>query len=133
MIALAVCALAEDAMLLEDRGVSPLIFKTDPIQAEVAFTNCCYDPEVFCHVLDDTMALSKFSVAAGSTTSAPEDPDCVIFERNETVGGFSDKFAASTSATHAEKPKGVTAELRKERSGELVNSLQRGPYKLTLS
>ena len=80
----------------------------------MASTRCCYDPEVFCDLLDDNMALSKFSAAVGSTTSVPEDPDCVIFECNEAVGGFSDEFAASAGAAHAEKHKGVTTELLKK-------------------
>jgi len=47
MIGSAVGALAEDAMPWEDRGVVRLMFKADLIQAEVASTSCCYDPEVF--------------------------------------------------------------------------------------
>ena len=68
---------------------------------------------MFCNLLDDSIALSRFSAAVESTTSVPEDPDCVIFECNAAVGGSSDEFAASAGATHAEKPKGVTAELLK--------------------
>ena len=79
----------------------------------MASTSCCYDPEVFCNLLDDNMALSKCSAAVGSTTSVPEDTNCVIFECKEAVGGFSDEFTASVCATHAEKPKGVTSELLK--------------------
>ena len=79
----------------------------------MASTSYCYDPEVFCNFLDDNMTLSKFSVAVGSTASVPEDPDCVIFECNEAVGGFFDGFAASADAVHAENSKRVAAELLK--------------------
>ena len=49
-------------------------------------TSCCCDPEVFYNLLDDNLALSNFSAAVRSTTSVPKDPDCVIFECNESVG-----------------------------------------------
>ena len=80
----------------------------------MASTSCCYYPEVFCNLIDDNMALSKFSAAVESITSVPEDPDYVIFECNKAVGGFSGGFAASASAAHAKKPKGGTAELFKK-------------------
>jgi hypothetical protein len=69
---------------------------------------------VFCGLLDGNMALSNCFAAVGSTTSVPEDPDCVIFECNAAVGGFSDGFTASAGATHVEKPKGTTDELLKK-------------------
>ena len=50
-------------------------------------------------------------MAVGSTTAVPEDPDCVIFECQEAVGGFADNFTAAADAAHAEKPKGVSADL----------------------
>ena len=75
MIGSVVGALAEDTMPWEDRGVARLMFKADLIQAEVASTSCCYDPEVFCDLLDDNLALSKLSAAVGSTTSVSDDPD----------------------------------------------------------
>ena len=111
MIGSAVGALVEDAMPWEDRGVAQLMFKADPIRAEVASTSCCYDLEVFCDLLDDNMVFSKFSDDVGSTVEVPGDPDCVIFECTEAGGGFSDKFVAYAGATHAEKPKDVTAEI----------------------
>ena len=69
MIDSAVGALAEDTLPWEDRRVANLVSKADPIRAEVAFTSCCYDSEVFYNFLDDNMALSKFSTSVGSTTS----------------------------------------------------------------
>ena len=75
--------------------------------------SCWYDPEVICDLLDDNMAVSKFSAALGSTTSVPEDPDCVIFKCSEVVDGFYDESAASAAVAHTEKPKGVTVELLK--------------------
>ena len=48
MIGTAVGPLAEDAMPWEDSGTTHLVFKADPIRAEVALsTSCCYDPEVY--------------------------------------------------------------------------------------
>ena len=93
---------------------------------------CCYNPEVFCHLLDNTLALSKCSSAGSSTVSITRDPDCVIIEFNEVVGTFSDEFYASAGAAHADKPKGVTAELL-EKCEELMNPLQEGSLKLPLS
>ena len=90
----------------------------------MASTSCCYDPEVFCDLLHEHIGLSKFSTAVGSTTAVPEDPDCVIFEYQEAVGGFADNFTAAGSTAHAEKPKKVSADLVPKRYGKLIMILQ---------
>ena len=104
-------ALVEDEKPWEDRGILALMFKSDPIRAEVTSTSCCYAHEIFCDLLDEDIELFKFSTAVGSTTAVPDDPDCVIFECHEAVGGFSNSFQTTASAAHAEKPKGVSADL----------------------
>ena len=38
-----------------------------------------FDPELFCDLLDDEIALSKFSGAVGSTTANLQNPDCETF------------------------------------------------------
>ena len=93
------------------------LFRMDAIRAEVASVSCTYDPVLFCDLLDDNIALSKFATAVGSTTAKYQDPDSVIdfwddpepnVEHISEGSALMDVFA---SATHAEKPKGVNAEL----------------------
>ena len=47
-------------------------FKKGAIRSEVASVSCAYDPVIFCDILDDNIALSKFSTAVGSTTDSPK-------------------------------------------------------------
>ena len=54
-------------------------FKQDEIRYEVASVSCAYDPVLFCDLLDDNIALSKFSTAFGNTTASPKDPDIVMY------------------------------------------------------
>ena len=52
-------------------------FKSGQILAQVANVNGVLDPEVLCDMLDERIALSKFSAAVGrNTTANPQDPDC---------------------------------------------------------
>ena len=71
MIGSAVATLAEEEMPWEDRGLSALLFKPDPIRAEVASTSCCYDPEVFCDLLHKHIGLFTILTAVGSNTAVP--------------------------------------------------------------
>ena len=64
-----------------DRQISEerIRFKADPICAQVADLSCVLNPEVLCDILDEQLALSKFSAAIGSTVANPKYPDCAIF------------------------------------------------------
>ena len=64
-----------------DRQISEerIRFKADPICAQVADLSCVLNPEVLCDILDEKLALSKFSAAIGSTVANPKYPDCAIF------------------------------------------------------
>ena len=53
-------------------------FKQNTIRSEVASVSCAYDPVLFCDLLDDNIALSKFSTAFGNTTASPKDRDSVM-------------------------------------------------------
>ena len=93
-------------------------FKQGTIRSEVASISFAYDPVLFCDIFDDNNALSNFSTAVVSTTYSPKDPDSVVdlryihqyldCEYLGSINKFMDSFA---SATHAENPKGVDAEL----------------------
>ena len=89
------------------------MFKTDAIRVEVASISCAYDPVLFCGLLNANISLSKLSASVGSTTVKQQDPDCVvdIWYKCKSVGAGSDYMEELTSTYHAEKPKGVDAEL----------------------
>ena len=56
------------------------LFKQDAIRYELASASCAYDLVLvlFCDILDDNIANSKFSTAVGSTTASPKYPESVI-------------------------------------------------------
>ena len=93
-------------------------FKQYAIRFEVSSVSCTYDPVLFCNLLDDKIALSKFSTDFGSTTDSPKYPDSVMdlwdiprhhdCEYLGPIKNFMDTFA---SATHAENPTGVDSKL----------------------
>ena len=89
------------------------MFKTDAIRSEVASISCAYYPLLFCDLLDDNISLSKFSTSVGSTTVKQQDPESEmnIWDQCESVGLGSGHMDAFASASHAENPKGVDAEL----------------------
>ena len=74
----AVTVETKDCRTSEELETDCELFKMDAIQAEVASMSCAYDPVLFCDLLDEQIALSKFSAAAGSTTARHQDPDSVI-------------------------------------------------------
>ena len=107
---------ADNARTHDELSNERLVFKADPIRSDVASIIIVFDPEVFCDLLDDQISLSKFSSAVGSTTGNPQNPDCEILENTQDTDcemlDASDKMMNGfSSATHAEKPKGVSAEL----------------------
>ena len=90
------------------------LFKMDPVCAEVAAISCTYDPVLFCDLLDDHIALSKFSTAVGSTTARIQDPDSVMdfWDSDSDYASVTDDLKdAFAGASHAEKPKGVDSKL----------------------
>ena len=98
----------KDCRTSEELETDCELFKLDPIRAEVASMSCAYDPVLFCHLLDEQIALSKFSAAVGSATVRHQDPNSVIdFWEDPAVTNKE----ACVGASHAEKPKGVDAEL----------------------
>ena len=111
---------------MEDSGVTKTseeydddceLFRMDTIRAKVASVSCAYDPVLFCDLLDDNIALSKFATAVGSMPATSQDPDSVIDFWDdpepdvEHIGEGSALIDVFASATHAEKPKGVYSEL----------------------
>ena len=68
MISSAVSACSEGIMT-EDKAMNArLLFKSDPIRAEVSAVISVFDQEVLNDILNDRMALSKLAAAVGSTT-----------------------------------------------------------------
>ena len=77
-----------------------------------------YDQVLFCDLLDDGIALSKFSTAVGSTSAILKDPESVMdlwdsprYPDCEYLGSIKKFMDAFTSATHAENPKEVDSKL----------------------
>ena len=68
----------KDCKTSEELKIDCELFKMDPIRSEVASMSCTYDPVLFCDLLDEQVAFSKFSAAVGSTTARHQDPDSVI-------------------------------------------------------
>ena len=90
-----------DCQLSEER----IKFKADPIWAEVSDVICVLDTEVLCDLLDEQLSLLKLSAVVGSNVSNHQYPNCALFYASED---FTNVFSI---ATHAEKPKGVSANL----------------------
>ena len=93
-------------------------FKQDAIRSEVASVSCACDPVLFFDILDDNIALSKFSAAVRSTSASPKYPDSVMDFWDspkdldcESLGSCNKFMDAFASATHAENQKGVDAKL----------------------
>ena len=74
-------------------------------RVQVAFDSGAYDPEIFCEMINDQVATSKFSAAIGSTMANPQDHDWeILYATEQEMRGFA-------SATNAKKRKGVSPEL----------------------
>ena len=72
------------------------------MRVQVASASGAYNPEIFCEMINDQVATSKFSAAVGSTMANPQDPDSeIIYATEQEMRGFA-------SATHAEKHNGVS-------------------------
>ena len=75
------------------------------MRLQVASVSGAYDPEIFCEMINEQVATSKFSAAVGNTMVNPQDPYReIIYATEQEMRGFA-------SATHAEKRKGVSPEL----------------------
>ena len=109
---------AKNAQIELELGDECEAFKKDAIRSKVASVSCAYDPVLFFDILDDNIALSKFSTAVGSTIASPKYLDSVMdlwysprhpyCHYLDSIKKFMDAFS---SATHAENPKGVDAKL----------------------
>ena len=53
------------------------------MRVQVASASSAYDPEIFCEMINDQVATSKFSAAVGSTMANPQDPDWEIIYATE--------------------------------------------------
>ena len=104
---------------------------SDQIRAQVASISSVLDPELFVDRLNERAAQSKFAAAVGSKNANPQD--CDIFSANPKDSDpndtnfkslhpleylvececelFEDIQKSFVSASHAEKPKGVTPEI----------------------
>ena len=65
---LVVSSWADNACKDDELSDERLEFKSDPIRAEVDSMGSVLDPEVSCDLLDDQIALSKFSGAVRRNT-----------------------------------------------------------------
>ena len=75
------------------------------MRVQVALVSGTYDPEIFCEMINEQVATSKFSAAVGSTMVNPQDPDReILYETDQEMRGFE-------SANNAEKRKGVSTEI----------------------
>ena len=82
-----------------------VFLEEDVMRVQVALVSGAYDPEIFCKMINEQVATSKFSAAVGITMSNPQDPDReILYATEQEMRGFA-------SATHAEKRKGVSPEL----------------------
>ena len=52
-----------------------IFLEEDVMRVQVASVSGAYDPEIFCEMINEQVATSKFSVAVGSTMANPQDPD----------------------------------------------------------
>ncbi len=91
-----------------------LLFKADPIRAQVADASCVLDPITFQASLNATIAKSKFAEAIGSTSY--DDHGCELFATVQRIHGeiqaiFAEATTANASATHAAPPKGISPEI----------------------
>ena len=102
---------------------------SDPIRVQVASISSVLDPELFVDRLNGRAAHSKFAADVGSTNANPQD--CDMFSANPQDSApndtnfkslhpledlvdcelFEDIQKSVVSASHAEKPKGVTPEI----------------------
>ena len=102
---------------------------SDPIRAQVASISSVLDPELFFDGSNERAAQSKFAAAVGSTNANPRE--CDMFSANPQDSApndtnfkslhpledlvdcdlFEDIQKSFVSASHAEKPKGVTPEI----------------------
>ena len=104
----AVGSCVEDTRSGEEIKEVNVFLEEDTMRVQVASASGTYDPEIFCEMINDQVATSKFLNAVGSTMANPQDPDCkILYATKEEMRGFS-------SATHAEKWKGVSPELLKK-------------------
>ena len=60
-----------------------VFLEEDAMRVQVALASGAYDPEIFCEMINDQAATSKFSAAVGSTMANPQDPDCEILYATE--------------------------------------------------
>lgn len=91
-----VSACSDGVMTNDELMDERLIFKYDPIQAEVTVVSSVSDQDVLNGILNDRMALSKFYVAVGSITTE-KHTDCVIFKCMASVDAST---TPSIDATH---------------------------------
>ena len=69
------------------------------MRVQVASVSGAYTPDIFCDMMNEQVATSKFSAAVGSTMTNPQDPDRVIlYATEQEMRGFA-------SETHAENGK----------------------------
>ena len=69
----------DNARIDDELANKCLAFKAYPIRAEVASISIAFEPKIFCDILYDQIAMSKFPGAIGSTTANPHNPDFEIF------------------------------------------------------
>ena len=75
------------------------------MRVQVASVSGAYNPEIFCEMINEQVATSKFSAAVENTMANPQDPDReILYATDQEMRGFA-------SATHYENRKGVSLEL----------------------
>ena len=79
-----------------------IFLEEDAMRLQVASVSGEYNPEIFCEMINEQVATSKFSAAVGCTMANPQDTDReILFATEQEIRVFA-------SATHAEKRKGVS-------------------------
>ena len=101
----AVGSCVEDTRSEKEVDEVNIFLEADEMRVQVASVSGTYDPEIFCKIIDEQVANSKFSAAVESTMANPQDPDREILYANEQ------EMRVFASETHAEKWKGVSLEL----------------------
>ena len=60
-----------------------VFLEKDVMRVQIASASGSYNPEIFCEMINDQVATSKFLAAVGSTMANPQDPDWEILYATE--------------------------------------------------
>ena len=78
LITYAFGSFVEETRSVEEVYEVNVFLEEDVMLLQVASASGTYEPEIFCEIINDQVATSKFSAAVGITMANPQDPDCNI-------------------------------------------------------